>query len=112
MAIVLFEHFQQPNIRLYKDDAKVDKKIEYIISYTMILNEEGIIKKYTSYLKINIMSYESNIFPPAKDPSYSKYRSSYQKNVTSSFEIVASAAAVLHRPACRSGPIAYRQCQK
>ena len=47
MAIVLFEHFQQPNIRLYKDDAKVDKKIEYIISYTMILNEEGIIKKYT-----------------------------------------------------------------
>jgi tyrosine recombinase xerD len=52
MAIVLFEHFQQPNIRLYKDDAKVDKKIEYIISYTMILNEEGIIKKYTSYLKI------------------------------------------------------------
>ena len=52
MAIVLFEHFQQPNIRLYKDDAKVDKKIEYIISYIMILNEEGIIKKYTSYLKI------------------------------------------------------------
>ena len=58
------------------------------------------------------LSVPTEVFPPAKDPSYSKYRSSYQKNVTSSFEIVASAAAVLHRPACRSGPIAYRQCQK
>ena len=35
-----------------------------------------------------------------------------KKDVTSSFEIVASAAAVLHRPAHRPDPIPYRQFRR